>query len=665
MSRRFVLPVLLLLALCSRQQLKEPKEHSGSALEQKPLLLYLVPSGAEKDWQILEGRLRGFRNLNVIPLSDRSLFVVEGVAENRLARRMGATHIVEGDGSAITLHDLRRKSSRSISLAENPDPGAAVTKLLALHYVLDGQLAAPLSPIAPGGLFFQSHLPAHAPLLMEEGRRALPRRRFHDALAYYARSRDILERHGHITHDLALSHRGIALASYYLGDPGRALAHFREARRILALAGLQSTFYDQLIALDTAILGRQPADIDATVFAEWPLIQALFYFHEGSLALAAGRGKEALAHFDASTALLLQRNLMNSDLFLALLFNTGNAALFAGEYFQAMVHYTWAQELVMILGMQNTALEKQIDANSSLLSRHLMDRYKTEGNPATLGIANIRLADPYLTADLPESEDFFQTRKEYDRIASYTGAFNFRSHPRMVQARTYQGRHDDTNLFLRDLLGGGPRTPEMERLSRLFLEGHQAPRGEGLLFIEIGPGIAHPLYPAVTTIALAEEFKEMQFVALDLPDQVALFQKNVPASRRAKVLGVPNLSILSGDGTLSLKKQWREEKNWLVKRPALPLDSGSPLFIRSVNAIDIYSPWKDVEPALRMMAQEFKDRAVLLFFNRNICLKLRNHDRFYIVGAVSPRGFHHNVNSLARRGEHPYTISSMVLFLKP
>ncbi|MBE7440662.1 MAG: tetratricopeptide repeat protein [Spirochaetales bacterium] len=659
MSWRFILPVLLVLSLCTQQR-------KGAGPLQSPLLLYLIPSGPENDWQMLEQSLRGFRNLSSFPLADRSLFVVEGVPEARLAQRMGATHIVERKGGTITLQDLRRRTTESLALEENQlSPGAAVARLLADHYVLEGQLAPALAPIAAGGLFFQSYSPAHVPLLMAEGRRALPRRRYHDALAYYARSRDILERNGLVTHDLALSHRGIALASYYLGDPGRALAHFREARRILALGGFTGSFYDQLIALDTAILSRQPAGFDAATFADWPLLQALFYFHEGSLSLASARGKEALASFDASTALLLQRNLMNSDLFLALLFNTGNAALLAGEFFQAMVHYTWAQELVMILGMQNTALEKQIETNSNLLSRHLMDRYRPEARPINLGIAEIRLADPYLTGDLPEAEDFFQTRKEYDRIASYTGAFNFRSHPRMVQARTYQGRHDDTNLFLRDLLGTGPRTPEMQRLSRLFLESHAAPRGEGLLFVEIGPGIAHPQYPAVTTIALAEEFKEMQFVALDLPDQVALFQKNVPPARRSRVLAVPNLSILSGDGTLSLKKQWQEEKNWLVKRPALSLDSKAPLFIRSVNAIDIYSPWKDVEPALRMMAQEFKDRAVILFFNRNICLKLRDQERFYIVGAVSPRGFHHNVNSLARRGEHPYTVSSMVLFLKP
>tara|TARA_Y100001933_G_C18492529_1_gene353090 strand:- start:132 stop:392 length:261 start_codon:yes stop_codon:yes gene_type:complete len=74
------------------------------------------------------------------------------------------------------------------------------------------------------------------------------------------------------------------------------------------------------------------------------------------------------------------------------------------------------------------------------------------------------------------------------------------------------------------------------------------------------------------------------------------------------------------------------------------------------NSIDIYLKWYEMEDVLQQLAEELKDSPLLLFFNRSILLKKAGSTIYEVVGYVSIRGFHHNLELLDRGGEPPYTL---------
>jgi hypothetical protein len=138
----------------------------------------------------------------------------------------------------------------------------------------------------------------------------------------------------------------------------------------------------------------------------------------------------------------------------------------------------------------------------------------------------------------------------------------------------------------------------------------------------------------------------MAVVALDLPDQVTIFTNKVAPEKRAAMAAVRNLSVLSGDGMAPLAAQLSRAAPLWAAQGRMPCPTSGPVFVRAANSIDIYFKWAELEPVLAAMAADFRDRPLVVFFNRGILY----------IGQLSPLGFDHNVESHNRRGEEPYTL---------
>lgn len=232
---------------------------------------------------------------------------------------------------------------------------------------------------------------------------------------------------------------------------------------------------------------------------------------------------------------------------------------------------------------------------------------------------------------------FFLTPYELSRLKNYAGSFRLEEHTDQQISRTFAGRLDDHIIFLRDIASH-------------FFNGNGPP-----VFIDIGPGVANPQSPAVTSVEMARAFPNMHVVAFDLPEEVAKFQTRVPSYKREALRRMSNFTVVSGDGLKSLRDQ--------IRYPLIPADA--LVIIRTANAIDIYCDWKDVEPALVRMAEDFRDNPVVLFFNREILWKLAGEAAWKNIGQVSDRGFRHNSRDLRRNGAPPYYLKPEYQFLKP
>jgi hypothetical protein len=183
-------------------------------------------------------------------------------------------------------------------------------------------------------------------------------------------------------------------------------------------------------------------------------------------------------------------------------------------------------------------------------------------------------------------------------------------------------------------------------------------QGEGTLFIDIGPGVANQALSAVSSMEIAVDFPKMTVVALDLPEQVALMSK-ISARAKDKLRQFANVIILAGDGLKSLKIQI-EDYNRANDRK-INVDAARMLIVRAANSIDIYCPWtsnkeSNCRHALEVMARDFRDKPLLLFFNRSILFKPREQTAYQLLGESSSSGFSHHSDELSRGQEEPYTM---------
>lgn len=267
------------------------------------------------------------------------------------------------------------------------------------------------------------------------------------------------------------------------------------------------------------------------------------------------------------------------------------------------------------------------------------------------------------TESLAEADpNFILTKDEERRLEGYSKErVNFKR-PENI-SRTYEGRHQDQEQFLSDLMEG-------KKLSALNKAAF--PNGvNDAIFVDIGPGLATQRLnekkelekPGITQREIAERFPNIPTVGIELPDQVNLFmgkQEGYKVNEEGKkeFIEHPNVHVISGDGLKPLPEQWNSnENNPFPDKQRPQITSNTTLIFRSANAIDVYADWKkDSKPALAKIAEDYKANPAIFLFNREIMLKPAGSSKWEIVGQVSQRGFQHFTAENRKIKGAPYSL---------
>lgn len=254
-----------------------------------------------------------------------------------------------------------------------------------------------------------------------------------------------------------------------------------------------------------------------------------------------------------------------------------------------------------------------------------------------------------------------------------TRQFSVEAHDPAIFQRTIRHRLVDHERLLHALRTAEPGTREHGLASRLF---DGAPSGGRPVFIDIGPGIANRDLdkphdglgtPAITSIEMADAFPDMDVVILDVPEAVQRFASDPLYERgRAELLGRGNVSIVSGSGLRSLRGQLAApETNPVADRARPAIAPGTPIILRSANALDVYCHWDQpngddpsVRDALDRVATEYRENPILLLYNRAILLKQRGETSWRMVGRVSAFGFNSADRRLGHSGRPAYELDA-------
>ena len=466
----------------------------------------------------------------------------------------------------------------------------------------------------------------------------------------------------------------IGSALIYLNKVDEAYTRFQSAYQLLrdqglerSLSGLESHMN---LASAFAARGNTPKSVQHFAAAErlaeeldpGPAVLAILHYNKGVSYYVRGIYEQAIKSSRKARSLLIEADMANSTLNMAVLLNINASLLHLRRYDDALQISDAIAVRGRSIGETSYAPYKYALHNSAFALEKLgrsLESARARRQVSYSGYGPGRpLYETFLSLhEIPQGSALFHTASEQSQVASYTGAFNMAYHRQSVRSRTYPGRQDDTNILIRDILYSGKRGPGLEYLRKHWLQGIGDIEGSGILFIDVGPGLANVQYPAVTTRSMARDFRKMDVIALDLPEQVRLFQYQVPSHKRRELLASQNLRVVGADGRESLKKIFGDANRWPIPdRGPVDLDSGRPVAIRMANSIDIYLKWHEIEDVLEQLGRDLERSPVLICFNRSILLKKANSRIYEIVGYVSIRGFHHNLELLDRGGEPPYTL---------
>lgn len=471
-----------------------------------------------------------------------------------------------------------------------------------------------------------------------------------------------------------------------------AYNYLAEARRLFDLNALPASAAndDNLAALaaTATLAGRRSVALDAFARLEKSYARtgqndategALLRYNRALVRLRDPAGDATLVRGDLAEArrIFFRNGWVNSELYIECLVNEAIAEKRAGDLDQAEAKLERARLQLRMLGLENASIYPATLANLARLRALRGDRYNANRlalqarralrhdykrrwtlTRSILAIEDMRAAGLRLLQHTPAGSDIFYTRDEEDQVRGWTGAFRIERHHQGIVSRTYAGRLDDTNVLLFDLFNDRQRSsPGLNRLRDMLVGGSASLDGRGLVFVDIGPAIANLNHPAITTQSIARDFPAMRVIAFDLPAQVDFFFRHVSRANQERVRAFANLHVVAGDGFLPLYAQLQSDAAWRLtdREPARPRP-GQPVVLRAANSIDIYGRWDQVAPVLRNIAADFKDSPLLFFFNQSLLMKPRGETRFRVVGFLSVRGFHHNVNSLDRGGDPPYTL---------
>ncbi|MBX7057370.1 MAG: tetratricopeptide repeat protein [Leptospirales bacterium] len=471
-----------------------------------------------------------------------------------------------------------------------------------------------------------------------------------------------------------------------------AYRQLAEVRRGLDRAGFHvgpvSRLNLQLLASAAAATGRYSEALEhfdrlaeeaAPESAEDGLQSALLDYNRAAMRAAASGGDLQMALIESrrAAAVFHERGWDNSELAIENLNNQAAILRRLNQWDQSESLFEKSRQRLRMLGLENASIYPSVIRNLSRLRALQGDSYNAQrlGRQAQLAArhdyqrrwtrvrsvlqsGDLSVAGVRTSLQTPSGADSFFTADEEDQVRSFTGAFRADRHPQHILSRTYAGRLDDTNVFLFDLLNRSGDSAPMQALRKVMIAGGDSD-GRGLLFVDIGPAIANATEPAVTTRSLARDFPAMQVVALDLPEQVSIFEFRLPEAQRRLVLQHPNLQVLAANGFDPLLSQMRIPARWRRSdRQAMIPSEGQAIVLRAANSIDIYGQWSQIRGVFSSLGQEFEESPVLFFFNQSILYKAPDQRRFAIIGFLSVRGFHHNVNSLDRGGDPPYTLAA-------
>lgn len=244
---------------------------------------------------------------------------------------------------------------------------------------------------------------------------------------------------------------------------------------------------------------------------------------------------------------------------------------------------------------------------------------------------------------------------EEKRLASYTGfdaehaQQSKMADGERVLERTFPNRLQDHELFLQALVQG-----ELESLS---------PLAHGrIMYIDIGPALGNSKHPGVTMLPIADILQKAGdgnvLVGIDLPEEVAAFQKNVRKNLQLKKpLDQRMIYLLGADAKGDVAKLINSRVYDATGKAMPTLDSSYLVIIRTANAIDIYASWFENKTWLITNARSLEKNNVLLFFNKDVLFKPVGQTTWTIIGQLSERGFRHNSrDTKLAKGERPYVL---------
>lgn len=203
--------------------------------------------------------------------------------------------------------------------------------------------------------------------------------------------------------------------------------------------------------------------------------------------------------------------------------------------------------------------------------------------------------------------------------------------------RTMPGRLADHNILLRD---AGRNRPLARRLGL---------GGGRHLFFDIGPAVANDDTPAQSAFEIARGFPDTQVVCVDTPRAVERFRRNANRPPQKRLLTHPNLTIIAGDGRDSLRALVARGDSVNGRRIGT-VDDDTTVIIRAANSLDIYCNRAQNEDFVRQKAEEFKNNATFLLFNRAILKKKPGTMDWRLIGRISSRGFNHKTRAIAPYG---------------
>lgn len=469
--------------------------------------------------------------------------------------------------------------------------------------------------------------------------------------------------------DLALKNRNSINALYHTHSAQQALESMGAQRSFLYAGGYlrlgASYLLDNQVNLAIHSYDKANELIQNLGLSDAPENSMI----SANLALASIRGGDyakGIGLYQTALQNLQKNGLANSTLYLNILAHLGNAFRFAGSIREAEASFNQVMLGSKILGLDESMIYAEAMYSTGTLSMIRGDYMRAQYLMVSAQMTMARLGNPrgvgdYIPMELmPTRQAAGMTTEEARLLASYCGAFSYASHSRVVQSRTYEGRLDDTNVFLRDLLDKRKSNdPALNSLREAFLA-NPDPGGRDVVFVDIGPAIAHLTNPGVTAISLARDFPSMEVIALDLPEQVDIFRLTVAPYLRNRVTSFPNFFILSGNGIYSLAQQTAARDLWLGQKVPGNM-SGKPIVIRAANSIDIYESWEANASAFARLGRDYAASPIIYLFNRSILFKPAGKTEFKIIGMVSPAGFDHMYETFNRQGNPAYTIVSSAL----
>lgn len=464
--------------------------------------------------------------------------------------------------------------------------------------------------------------------------------------------------------DLGLKNRNSINALYHTNSAQQALESVGAQNSSLYLSGLLRLGAGYLLDNQTSLAVytyEKARDLAGRLNAADSPEAAIIDANLGLARIRESNYVGAAALYESALARLRKTGYVNTELYLTILGHLGQAQRFMGNISEAEATFERVITGSKILGLNESMIQAEAMYSTGALSMVRGDFARAQvlmisAQMTMMRLGNQRNAADHVALDLmPVKQQAGMTLEEARLLSSYCGAFSYASHSRTVQARTYEGRLDDTNVFLRDLLDVRKSNDAALNHLREKFATVPDPSGRDTAFVDIGPAIANMLTPGVTAVSLARDFPGMQVVALDLPEQVEIFRTTVAAYLRSRVTAFPNMFILSGNGIQPMMDQFQNNANWFSqKQPRIP--AGMPLVIRAANSVDIYESWETNAKAMDRIAKDFKASAILYLFNRSILFKPAGSDSFRIIGVLSPAGFDHMYETFNRQGDSAYTI---------